>query len=71
MTMTRKHFQMVAYAINEHVKVLQSAKAQGNTDANMCIAAIRVVSDNLCAKFRAENPAFDKARFLKACGLEQ
>ncbi len=71
MTMTRKHFQLVADAINEHVKVLQSAKSQGNTDANMCIAAIHVVAENLCSKFRDENHNFDKARFMKACGLER
>ena len=57
--MSKKHFQALAEA-------LKSARALGNplTDVQwMC--DVKGVA-NVCARF---NPLFDRAKFLKACGV--
>jgi hypothetical protein len=33
-------------------------------------AALRIVAKNLANRLLEQNPAFDRARFLRACGVE-
>lgn len=54
--LTRKHFQAIADII---------AQAQKRDDA--CVAY--QIALNLCILFKVENPSFDRARFLRACGF--
>ena len=57
MSMSRKNFEAIASAIKES----QECDNTGEL--------LSVLSMELCRHFRDENPNFDDARFLKACGL--
>lgn len=55
--MTRKHFIEIAATI-------KALKANG-ADA----ATLKAIAGELAITFKKLNPAFDKARFLAACGF--
>jgi len=57
--MSRKHFVAVA-------RVLASQLA---TDASR-YPAVKSIAEGLAEVFAAENPRFDRTRFLRACGVE-
>jgi len=54
--MTKKHFIKFAAEINEHRISYSRHEAQ-------------TMADMVCKIAISDNPNFDKARFLKACGL--
>lgn len=56
--LTRKHFQAIADCIRQ---------AQARDDHAIALQ----IALNLCAVFKAENPAFDRERFLAACGFSR
>ena len=56
--LTRKHFQAIADCIK---------RTQGRDDHAIALQ----IALNLCTVFKAENPAFDRERFLAACGFDQ
>jgi hypothetical protein len=58
--MTRQHFQMIA-------DVLKDAGQH-----NSCIdrTAHEAIAREFAVRLMATNPRFDRARFLKACGVE-
>ncbi len=58
--MTRKHFVAVADAISKEVKA---------SECEATLAALDSVAAALCTVFQKDNPAFDRDRFLTACGL--
>jgi len=62
MSMTKKHFQMIADAIADtrhaYVTTRESEEALGALDA---------LAENLAHEFADENPRFDRDRFLDAC----
>lgn len=61
--MTRKDYELIAAAVRE------SVTARGAPpDAYVAVAYLAHV---LAASLRADNPRFDKARFLKACGVAE
>jgi hypothetical protein len=55
--MTRKHFIAIAKAY--------AAKLESGADRAM----LRSMAETECGVFASINPAFDKARFLAACGF--
>jgi len=57
--MSRKHFELVArnLRIANEATVTDSAKA-----------LIRCLADDFARDFAAENPRFDRQRFMAACG---
>ena len=57
MSMSRKNFEAIASAIKE------------SSECDNTGELLSVLSMELCRHFRDENPNFDDARFLKACGL--
>ena len=59
--MTRKHYIQIADTI-----VRELAIAKGSKKA---VAGITNVAYSLCTMMIADNPAFNKNKFLKACGL--
>ena len=65
-SMPRKHFQAIADA-------MQNARmhyiAANNVDAASFRLALRAAAHELADSLRQFNPAFDKAKFLKACGV--
>lgn len=54
MSMTKKHFVMIAQAINS------TRYDNNNLDG---------LAYHLAAEFERENPRFDRKRFLEACGV--
>lgn len=70
MCMSRKHFEIVARAIKD-ARPLR----KGSTDISVVViaghhAALDNAADFLADAFQAENPRFDRARFLAACGVQ-
>ena len=58
--MTRKDYQLIASAISE----LASDFGKGE------VVAINLVADTLADALAQENPRFDRAKFLTACGVK-
>lgn len=56
--LTRKHFQAIADCIKQ---------AQTRDDQAIALQ----IALNLCAVLKAENPAFDRQKFLAACGFDR
>lgn len=54
--LTRKHFEAIATIIKQ-------------ADARDTQAITLQIAMNLCHLFKAENPAFDRERFMRACGF--
>lgn len=61
--MTKTHFEAIAALI----KAEQSQPMYD--ELPMCRSAVRDVALRLAFQFNLENPRFDKARFLDACGF--
>ena len=61
--MTKRHFEAIAALI----KAEQSQFMYD--DLTVCREAIRDVAIRLAAQFNIENPRFDKAKFMAACGF--
>lgn len=62
--MTRKDYELIARAIKAS---MDGARYRGSdTERN----AIREVAKNIAGALQADNPRFDWARFLSACGLD-
>ena len=62
--MTRKDFETIA-------KIIKNIK--DNIDPNLMMTNIyfKDMVDNLSDYFKQSNSAFDKERFMKACGYEE
>jgi hypothetical protein len=54
--MSRKHYEQVAACFKRNTE---------HGDA----ATLNAVANDLASMFKADNPRFDRARFLNACGL--
>ncbi len=63
MAMGRKQFEMIAKAVKGQVALAEEASQ--DTGAFY----LRNLADDLADGFRAENPRFDRDRFLRACGF--
>lgn len=63
--MTRKHFEAIANAIRQH-RELCSEKPKRNAG----LATLESLAWDIAGFFEGENPRFDRARFLRACGVE-
>lgn len=61
--MTRKDYEMIADAVRP--------VAEGSADAGskVAVAVASAIAENLAQALAHDNPRFDKARFLKACGV--
>ena len=60
--MTRKHFEAIAWQINEHRQHSQVPGASQTLD---------ILARQLAHSFEGFNPNFDRARFLAACGVSK
>jgi hypothetical protein len=61
--MTKKHFQLVAEALNSLGQ--QGTNIQSADDAKSYLVGY------FCGAFISENPKFDKNKFEKACGFQK
>jgi len=58
--MSRKHYVAVAAMLRVHISVSGDQEAAG----------MREVARSLATLFADDNPRFDRARFLAACGVQ-
>ncbi len=58
--MTRKHFEAIANALANYNVESQASQAE----------TVASIANALAREFKQDNPRFNKARFLKACGVE-
>jgi hypothetical protein len=58
---SKKHYVAVAREIAELLKDLEGS--------NTAITAIALLASRLACIFKDDNPAFDRERFLQACGV--
>ena len=67
MTASKQHFEMVARVLRrQDYNTVESANPVDQQHA-----MLRDIAVAFAAEFAASNPRFDRARFLKACGLSQ
>ena len=70
--MTRKDYEKFAQVFADQ-KIVGEPSAFTQT-RNSYLAGARqqakFLAEEMCSIFAADNPRFDKARFLKACGIE-
>jgi hypothetical protein len=59
--MTRKDYQLIAGIIAENQKQFAEGE-EGNS-------LLFILSHQFASELQADNPRFDRARFLKACGV--
>jgi len=59
--MTRKDYQLIAGVFNEALQTTQ--------DDPKAVKAIRLTAMFLSSDLERDNPRFDRARFLTACGV--
>ena len=64
--MTRKDYVAIAQCIGERITPMLCAP---HYHAN-ALAALKGVAIDIAATMAAGNPRFDRARFLKACGVQ-
>ena len=68
--MTRQHFQAIADSVAEEVELIRTMRTECNNDASdIALDHMSNVVMNLSRELRRFNPAFDRERFEKACGL--
>ena len=58
--MTRKHFEAIAWQINEH---------RVHSEVPGVSMTLDILAHQLAHSFEGFNPNFDRARFLDACGV--
>lgn len=63
MSLTRKHFQLMAEIIRLEVKFHDKDSEE--------FKAVRRVAFDLASMSKADNPNFDRAKFLQACGVSE
>lgn len=63
--MTRKHFEALAAA----VRATRKAQHEAGGDPVTVDATLDRMADELATMLRMENPRFDRARFMTACGV--
>jgi hypothetical protein len=60
---SKKHYVAIAREISELLKDLEGS--------NVAINAISLLASRLAYIFKDDNPAFDRDRFLRACGVDR
>jgi hypothetical protein len=64
--LTKKHFESIAGVIDD----ARPAEGMPREWAAGCDSARQFITQRLADGFERENPRFDRARFLRACGVQ-
>ena len=67
MSLTRKHFQAIADIIAQETPSSEAASKE-STEYAKRLMGLNIARD-MAVFFKHENPAFDRERFLTACGF--
>ena len=62
---TRKDYKAIANILNYHIRY--NANADGNEDGSLDVC--EAITEELANYFAADNPHFNREKFLKACGV--
>jgi hypothetical protein len=65
MAMSRKHYEAIAADIKRRFKLIPDPDGRDQELAGQLFG----VANDLADLFEADNPNFDRGRFLKACGV--
>ena len=65
--MSRKHFEAIALAFKAELPTM--VQRQESPVYECAYQHMRAAALNLCDVFKRENPAFNEARFMQACGF--
>jgi hypothetical protein len=63
MNMTRKDYELIAATI-------RNARLQGSYHTDEAESMRELIAAHIAHELANDNPRFDRARFLKACGLD-
>jgi hypothetical protein len=63
MSLSKKHFEAIAAAFQWHVDT--------HKDNEVLRIVIRAIAHDIATMCQRENSAFDRARFMRACGFEE
>ena len=72
MALSKKHYEQFAYRFAQRNTLLDEAKDSGEMTTHEVAfsrEAIRGLAQTLCIDFALDNPAFNRDRFLQACGF--
>lgn len=68
--MTKKHFEMVAKVLNNRAIAITNSGAN-NQEKHYALFELRNTMYNFSDEFEAENPRFDRQKFVEACNVER
>jgi hypothetical protein len=70
--MTRKDFEKIAAIIRANTPLAPNRRTLGGDaiEINIKRRTAQTIAYSLADMLAADNPRFDRAKFLKACGLE-
>ena len=66
--MTKKDYEAIAREVKDALAQWPDGTSVLDVGARV---ATRTLTYRLCDVFAADNPRFDRARFLRACGIEE
>jgi hypothetical protein len=66
--MSRKHYREAAEIIARELKDLHYLNSEG-VDVKTARDTVRTLASDLAGMFGRDNPAFNRAQFMEACGL--
>ena len=68
--MTKKHFEMIAKVLNNRARAITNSGAS-NQEKHYALFELRNSMYHFCDEFEAENPRFDRGKFVEACNVER
>lgn len=66
MSMHKSDYELIAQAIEHEMYGWGQPEVMGIAET----LAIKALAEELAERFEANNPKFDRAKFLSACGIE-
>jgi hypothetical protein len=71
MALSKKHFEQAAQVIRTQLSIAADQRlAEDSYGAEVTTKNARRVMNDLASIFEDDNPRFDRARFVAACGFE-
>jgi hypothetical protein len=68
--MTRKDYELTARILRAEIDTINTSPKPPCEEYALRFGTIAVTADRFAKAYAADNVRFDRARFLRACGLE-
>lgn len=65
---TKRQFELIADIIRLHALAWDETRSIDES-SGLCYSVVRSIAHDLALLFASDNPNFDTARFMKACGM--